>query len=156
MHVTFVAHDCIMPGSHSHWHWQYHPQGNANAWQWCQHTCPGLACVSKALGHILEVHLNHCTFDQYGKPLGFQQAMHRLMEEKKQTLHDLSNVLGNGKENCKAVLEWVEGATSSRLAAFNALKKLKELGQWNQSQECIIDAKILEMERWGLGITTCV
>jgi hypothetical protein len=144
-----------MPGTHNHWQWQYHPQGNANAWQRCQLTGPGLACVPKAcVEDSLEVHLNHCTFAQYGKPLGHRQANHWLLEEKKQTLHDLSTALGNGKENCNAVLEWVEGATGSRLAASKALKKLKGLGQWTQTQESIIDAKILEMERWGLCITS--
>ena len=151
LRMTFVAHDCIMPGSHSHWQWQCHPQGNANAWQCCQLTGPGLVCVPKAfVEDILEVHLNHCTFGQYGKPLGHHQATHWLLDEKKQTLHDLSTALGNGKENCKAVLEWVEGATGSRLAASKALKKLKGLGRWTQTRESIIDAKNLEMERWCL------
>ena len=54
------------------------------------------------------------------------------------------------------MLEWVEGATGSRLAASKALKKLKGLGQWTQTQESIIDAKIVEMERWGLCVTSRV
>ena len=98
--MTFVAPDCIMPGARSHWQWQCHPQGNANAWQCCQLTGPGFACVPKAfVEYILEVHLELCTFGQYGKPLGHHQANHWLLEEKKQTLHDRGTALGNGKEN---------------------------------------------------------
>jgi hypothetical protein len=72
-----------------------------------------------------------------------------IADSKRRSLYELCRELGNGKENCKAVLEWVEGATSSRFAATNALKVLKGIGHWTSTQESIIDSKIIEMDRWA-------
>jgi 3-methyladenine DNA glycosylase/8-oxoguanine DNA glycosylase len=72
-----------------------------------------------------------------------------LADSKRRSLYELCRELANGKENCKAVLEWVEGATGARLKAANALKVLKGIGQWTYTQESIIESKIIEMERWA-------
>lgn len=81
--------------------------------------------------------------------IGLHVQAQMVAESKRRALYDLCRELGNGKENCKAVLEWVEGATASRIAAANALKALKGIGNWTYTQESIIDSKIMEMERWA-------
>ena len=53
-----------------------------------------------------------------------------ILDNKRRSLYELCRELGHGKENCKAVLEWVEGATSTRFSAANALKVLKGMGHW--------------------------
>jgi len=72
-----------------------------------------------------------------------------IQDSKRRSLYELCRELGHGKENCKAVLEWVEGATTSRFSAANALKVLKGIGHWTPIQESIIEAKIIEMDRWA-------
>lgn len=92
----------------------------------------------------------HPTMVQTCHPLAHLHVQAQMIaDSKRRSLYELCRELGNGKENCKAVLEWVEGATSSRFSAANALKVLKGIGHWTPTQESIIDSKIIEMDRWA-------